>query len=305
MKNELENIDQLFQQELGGHQVVPPNSVWTAVKASGALAKTGTIAATKGIFATYGVWIAGAAVALSAVTFAIVSKSNQTDKNGSRTKNQVEIGKIQNENEDISSNGSLSNDESKNTSRNEKFVNKHKNREEINFIVPPTTAESSETETGTVDIPSEYEHEAIIGKSSNKINYEKIPQEPAEQKILSTSGEQAIEKPHQESNENSELNAVPKAPEFTDVITPDGDGINDYYFVKFDENSIPEEFVMVIFDEKGMQIFKTNDSREKSGWTGKVGSQNAKSGNYIARISYKFKGQKMESKSVRFTLIRK
>ncbi|MCZ2357270.1 MAG: gliding motility-associated C-terminal domain-containing protein [Bacteroidia bacterium] len=74
---------------------------------------------------------------------------------------------------------------------------------------------------------------------------------------------------------------IVKAPEFTipNVFTPNGDGINDVFYVSYEGK---ESFEMLIFDRWGNRMYTTTTSGKAGGWYGNIntGSQKAPEGTY-------------------------
>jgi len=90
--------------------------------------------------------------------------------------------------------------------------------------------------------------------------------------------------------------------QFFNVFTPNGDGTNDEYGVDIKDYST---YMIQVFDQQTNQlIFESNDPTYK--WNGKVHNhlQESPPGEYLARIYYKFIGEKPQIKSIKFTLIR-
>lgn len=91
------------------------------------------------------------------------------------------------------------------------------------------------------------------------------------------------------------------APQFANVFTPNGDGINDTYFVNADR---VQSFKMTVFGTDGQPIYTTIDPQEASGWNGKIGAVDAPEGTYIAKVEYQFPCQEIVSKTIRIQLRR-
>lgn len=86
-----------------------------------------------------------------------------------------------------------------------------------------------------------------------------------------------------------------------DVFTPDGDGINDsYQIVLIGE----ERYELIIFSPKDNSILFRSKNKYQY-WNARMPNGDpAPSGTYVAKVIYKFKNKKEESKWVKITLIR-
>ncbi|PSR06011.1 MAG: hypothetical protein BRD49_02700 [Bacteroidetes bacterium SW_10_40_5] len=84
------------------------------------------------------------------------------------------------------------------------------------------------------------------------------------------------------------IEPLPK-PDIRNIFTPNGDGKNDVFKIKIKE---PVYYHLVIKDEKGNEIFETNDHKEFwNGTNSRTGKKEA-AGQYIYQLQYKYKGQK-------------
>ena len=86
-----------------------------------------------------------------------------------------------------------------------------------------------------------------------------------------------------------------------DFFTPNGDGQNDEYVVDISEY---ERFTVQIFDLKGTLVFATSDPNYH--WNGLMNNEGpiCEKGEYVAKITYKLKGEKPSLETTRIKLTR-
>jgi gliding motility-associated-like protein len=87
------------------------------------------------------------------------------------------------------------------------------------------------------------------------------------------------------------------------VFTPNGDGVNDYFYPRSLLSSGLTEFKMDIYNRWGALIFETN-AVEGQGWDGKYNGVAQPEEVYIYIIDAKFKDGKKEHHTGNITLIR-
>ena len=89
---------------------------------------------------------------------------------------------------------------------------------------------------------------------------------------------------------------------FFNVFTPNGDGTNDKYLVEINNY---ENYQILIYDQVKNQLVFTSDDPENP-WNGSLYNQgeNCPPGEYIAKIKYTLNGEKIQTKNIKFTLIR-
>jgi gliding motility-associated-like protein len=87
------------------------------------------------------------------------------------------------------------------------------------------------------------------------------------------------------------------------AFTPNGDGLNDYFFPKGDRMN-PDGYHMYIFDKNGILVFETTDLTAQ--WDGKKYQDNsdAEQGLYYWKISMKDTNNKLKDKTGYLTLMR-
>lgn len=68
------------------------------------------------------------------------------------------------------------------------------------------------------------------------------------------------------------------------AFTPNGDGINDLFLVKYHDACIMAEYDIKIFDRWGRLIFESKDPSEESSWDGTNEGQNVKEGVYMWKV---------------------
>lgn len=81
----------------------------------------------------------------------------------------------------------------------------------------------------------------------------------------------------------------PKAPSLFDmanVLSPNGDGLNDYLSIKIENQ---DYFELNVHDQNNRPIFRSNSADVH--WTGKCGMNDCPVGTYLAVVKYRFKGE--------------
>ena len=63
------------------------------------------------------------------------------------------------------------------------------------------------------------------------------------------------------------------------AFTPNGDGVNDFFYFTFKPDCIPSEFSLRIFDRYGRLVFETKDYQDK--WDGRFDGQDLNDGSYF------------------------
>jgi gliding motility-associated-like protein len=89
---------------------------------------------------------------------------------------------------------------------------------------------------------------------------------------------------------------------FFNVFTPNGDGTNDEYSVEINNY---ENYRIIIYDQVKNQIIFTSNTPDNR-WNGSINNtgQDCPPGEYLAKINYTLKGEKPQTKNIKFTLIR-
>jgi gliding motility-associated-like protein len=87
------------------------------------------------------------------------------------------------------------------------------------------------------------------------------------------------------------------------VFTPNGDGLNDYFFPRELLTSGATKFSMEVYNRWGQQIFSTN-STEGEGWDGKFNGVDQPEGVYVYIIDVSFKNGKTEHHQGNVTLLK-
>ena len=90
---------------------------------------------------------------------------------------------------------------------------------------------------------------------------------------------------------------------FPNVFTPNGDGVNDYFFPRSYLTRGLVEFEMSIYNRWGEKIYETTNT-EGLGWDGTYNNVKQPEGVFIYKISAKFKDGQKETKQGNLTLIR-
>lgn len=70
------------------------------------------------------------------------------------------------------------------------------------------------------------------------------------------------------------------------AFTPNDDGINDFFFLKFKSDCSPVSYRIQIMDRFGRLVFESKDSQEQ--WNGQFNGQNVQEGAYFWVLRTKF-----------------
>jgi large repetitive protein len=84
------------------------------------------------------------------------------------------------------------------------------------------------------------------------------------------------------------------------AFTPNGDGLNDYFFPRFVNIESLEFWVL---NKWGETIYYTDDL-EANGWDGTVGGKDAPPGNYVYKLSFKTLDGRLQNKTEVFLLLK-
>jgi large repetitive protein len=84
------------------------------------------------------------------------------------------------------------------------------------------------------------------------------------------------------------------------VFSPNGDGVNDYFFPKFVNVESLEFWVL---NKWGESLFHTTDINSR-GWDGKIRGETAMPGNYVYKLQYKTVDGRVETKTEVFLLLK-
>lgn len=93
---------------------------------------------------------------------------------------------------------------------------------------------------------------------------------------------------------------------YTDVpnsFTPNGDGVNDYFYPRQLLSEGVVDFTMTIYNRWGEKIFETSNP-DGRGWDGKFGGKDQPMGVYVYQISVRYKNQAAEKYTGNVTLLR-
>lgn len=102
------------------------------------------------------------------------------------------------------------------------------------------------------------------------------------------------------SDEDNKTTIVNSEINIPNVVTPNGDGLNDTYFIEIQGE---EYFEMVIYNSKMEKLFETK-SKYKA-WDCKLpNGELAPSGNYTVFLKYKFHNQEFESQYIKLKVIK-
>jgi gliding motility-associated-like protein len=87
------------------------------------------------------------------------------------------------------------------------------------------------------------------------------------------------------------------------AFTPNGDGVNDYFFPRQLLSSSVTQFEMVIYNKWGQIIFRTKETRGR-GWDGKFNGVDQPQGVYLYTITATIYGREQEQYQGNVTMIR-
>ena len=86
------------------------------------------------------------------------------------------------------------------------------------------------------------------------------------------------------------------------AFTPNGDGVNDVYYIPVSDTLNLKNFHMDIFDKWGQTVFTTNNSQQ--GWDGTYKGKPQPEGVYVVFFSVQYGLNKSFQRTVSITLIR-
>lgn len=87
------------------------------------------------------------------------------------------------------------------------------------------------------------------------------------------------------------------------AFSPDGDGINDYFFPRKISDQHITKFTMTIYNRWGQIVFQTSNA-EGTGWDGKLNGENQPFGVYVYQIEVIYANERAEKYDGNLTLLR-
>lgn len=103
------------------------------------------------------------------------------------------------------------------------------------------------------------------------------------------------------ADDDIDLNIIQAIVKTPDVITPNGDGTNDFFKIFYTQTADVEDFTLSIFNRWGQKIYTSNDIDE--GWDGTVNGTPQNMDTYLFVAKFRINGEEREEEG-QFSLIR-
>jgi gliding motility-associated-like protein len=278
-KNNIEQFDNLFKQQLENARVQTPSGLFEAMSSS---ISSGASIAKLSIFSKLliGTVLVSATALVSFFTLSDSKTTSQTAKENSKNTSINSI-ELSNKNEDIVTKNKIEyaeTDKSKIAiikAKNDKIVPKEINTgsNPLNENSKPNFSENYTITNGNL---------STFNKEDDKI----VPE--IEPKIV-----EQLEPAHLTTIDSSYI-FIPNA------VTPNGDGLNDEYLIDIRGE---ERVQIIIFDKNSHRLFETKN--KTIAWKCTLpNGEIAPDGDYIVKVIYTFKNKEQQTKTIKLKLIK-
>lgn len=294
-KNDIQAFDQIFKNQLEEATVNPPAGLWESIASQTAPINTATTVTKWGATWLKTVLISGT-IGISSLLIYQYNQPKQKIKQGNPIVSEKTIIKPSITIEETNSEQV----EIKNTK-----VIPEKKSIENNAL---SNSSDSKTEVAKVDEKtSDIVNGSIINSGILSIPKNIIPSiitTPQRKETISTEEENGDWENTPEKiptfDEENKTTIVNTDINIPNVVTPNGDGLNDTYFIEIQGE---EYFEMVIYNTKMEKLFETK-SKYKA-WDCKLpNGEFAPAGNYTVFLKYKFHNQEIESQYIKLKVIK-
>jgi len=288
-------FDEIFRQELGNASAPVPPGVWEGVSAS-----VGSGSGIAAVAVKSAIWMK-AAIAVSVIgALAVVGYQVLIKDESEPVVNPVKT-------ENISSNEVHSEQGKKDVPAQiviteDAAVSKHQTSGHTSHANPRHTS----NERSFLDMPVQPKITFYEIKDEISMNYVKdmnenvVPGFDSSKTVKADTEDEEIDVPYIPEKESIALMVDSSYIYIPNVVTPNGDGVNDVYLIDVKG----EEFVQIlIYNSKSVKLFETKN--KNAAWDCKLpNGEMAPEGNYFVRVIYKFKNKPKTTSDTKLKLIK-
>lgn len=303
-----ELFDTLFKESLENASAQVPPGVWEGV--SGAVSSS-TVSTVAGVAAKSAIWMKAAVAALAISAVSYISYQAFSGKDDNRVVEDSTVQPVvpntpQNQvNEPVV-------ESPKNTilnPLNNQTPTTTTNRNESNHNIKHSDSKAHPPVSTEVDAPVSQLPNPAYSLDAN-LEHQPFKHEQKSE-VKAKSNEEPGDDAQKEKNEMPDPSLENTQPQYTyvkdssyifipNVVTPDGDGINDTYLIKLVGE---EEFELIIYSTDNQILFRTKNKYQS--WNCKLpGGEDAPAGTYLIKVIYKFKGSEEKVNVQKLTLIK-